>query len=646
MVLPPFGFSVGDFIAVIGQVQKIGKALQDHNGASTEYQRLLQHLQALRLIFQHLEELESSEVNRTLINAVQTQAHLSLKPLNDFLNAISKYDKRLGTVPWGGRVLGSARKAQWAVVVAEEVSKLQSTMSAEVEKMNLLMGVGQLNALSRIERYLSQSATTPAIMGSARTSYTFRLSGCTIMDYSDTDSIGEDEVPEMSTVAQSHTSGAIGPLPAAPPATHDIQSILQSLGTQRAKQSDSIADLRNTVEGLAHITRALVIQNPSPTLRSTTFLGVSIGNLSKADFIWLKNQASTIYLIIATVLSRLLGNLLLIAPQLALLLRMTGDTIIRAPNRLLSTNILFEDCLGQIRSLDFAFFKHWDVFQSMIQSEFKNKPGASLVMQKLYQIVNSDGQLVTKDNWENIVLPGSTVAMSMIMRNLRVRGSQCPRPGCFGDGKAVARSLFLFQCPKCELKFTPTKGVNRPNNRRHMNSRYTPKVTDGVTERQLLGPVTREAATTSQKLNVRPDTDQAAPPASDSKTERRLRQARLQARKREQAEVAIFKRIHVPESTHAMSFRQVVLVYNLLSAWATRHEQFPTACCLTTEERLQLSSFAIRESTESCDYSKFTWIRSDPSGVVYRGIKKFDGATRRNRFVYSWPSTEFYPALS
>lgn len=79
----------------------------------------------------------------------------------------------------------------------------------------------------------------------------------------------------------------------------------------------------------------------------------------------------------------------------------------------------------------------------MIQSEFKNKPGASLVMQKLYQIVSPDGQLVTKDNWENIALPGSTVAMSMIMRNLRVRGSQCPRPGCFGDGNSGSYSVSI-----------------------------------------------------------------------------------------------------------------------------------------------------------------------------------------------------------
>jgi hypothetical protein len=55
-----------------------------------------------------------------------------------------KYEKRLRSAVTGGRVLGSARKAQWVVTVTEEITKLQSNISLEVEKMNLLIGVGQL----------------------------------------------------------------------------------------------------------------------------------------------------------------------------------------------------------------------------------------------------------------------------------------------------------------------------------------------------------------------------------------------------------------------------------------------------------------------------------------------------------------------
>lgn len=144
MVVPPFGFSLSDFVTVTGLVKKVGEALQNHHGASTEYQRLLGNLQALHLIFGHLESLDSNEANLAHINAIKAHAHQLLQPLNDFLKAVAKYEKRLGSAPRGGRILGSSRKAQWAIVVADEISKLQSTMSSEVEKMNLLIGVGQL----------------------------------------------------------------------------------------------------------------------------------------------------------------------------------------------------------------------------------------------------------------------------------------------------------------------------------------------------------------------------------------------------------------------------------------------------------------------------------------------------------------------
>ncbi|KAH7319490.1 kinase-like domain-containing protein [Rhexocercosporidium sp. MPI-PUGE-AT-0058] len=71
-----------------------------------------------------------------------------------------------------------------------------------------------------------------------------------------------------------------------------------------------------------------------------------------------------------------------------------------------------------------------------------------------------------------------------------------------------------------------------------------------------------------------------------------------------------------------MSFRQVVLVYNLLSCWSSRHEKVREAYHLTPEERLQLRSLAIRDPTGR--YTKYKWIRSDASGVVYKGFKRTD----------------------
>ncbi len=61
----PFPSPNDGFVDVISQVQRVGKALQSHNGASAETQRLLHQLQALQLILQHIEGLR--RVKRTAL---------------------------------------------------------------------------------------------------------------------------------------------------------------------------------------------------------------------------------------------------------------------------------------------------------------------------------------------------------------------------------------------------------------------------------------------------------------------------------------------------------------------------------------------------------------------------------------------------
>jgi hypothetical protein len=47
----------------------------------------------------------------------------------------------------------------------------------------------------------------------------------------------------------------------------------------------------------------------------------------------------------------------------------------------------------------------------MIQSEFKGRPGGSLVRQKLFHILNADGLVITGQNWTETVSPGSSLAV-------------------------------------------------------------------------------------------------------------------------------------------------------------------------------------------------------------------------------------------
>ena len=143
------------------------------------------------------------------------------------------------------------------------------------------------DALSRIERYLSQNAPISTVAESRRSSSSVRLSGYTIFDYSDTESITEDRGLSIRD-----SESLIGPVIPPSAAITMIDVVHDTWNFQTATQSIPSAGLRGTVEELALVTDALVAQKSSSILQSTKFLGISIRNLAQADFVWLRNQAS------------------------------------------------------------------------------------------------------------------------------------------------------------------------------------------------------------------------------------------------------------------------------------------------------------------------------------------------------------------
>jgi hypothetical protein len=129
----------------------------------------------------------------------------------------------------------------------------------------------------------------------------------------------------------------------------------------------------------------------------------------------------------------------------------------RAPTQLLPDNIGFEDALGRVQSLPYAWFRHWEVFEGFLRAEFKHMPVSALwyvqststnseqgerkVEAGQYQVISTKrtSALVTSQNWAQSIFPGSNISMSIIMAHLRMEAGMCPRQSC--KGKAVANSV-------------------------------------------------------------------------------------------------------------------------------------------------------------------------------------------------------------
>jgi hypothetical protein len=67
----------------------------------------------------------------------------------------------------------------------------------------------------------------------------------------------------------------------------------------------------------------------------------------------------------------------------------------------------------------------------MLRCEFKGLPGESQVLTGNYQIM-STGQtrrLVTPALWENLIAPGSKIAMAVVLEHLSLLSGICPKCG-------------------------------------------------------------------------------------------------------------------------------------------------------------------------------------------------------------------------
>jgi len=134
----------------------------------------------------------------------------------------------------------------------------------------------------------------------------------------------------------------------------------------------------------------------------------------------------------------------------ALLLKIQANI----PNRLLiqhQDSIFFVDVLGRNKALPYEYFRHWDVFESMLRCDFKGLPGERRVGQGDYILTNSQmqGLQIRKDDWDRTVFPETSVNMSVIMKTFILRET-CPRHLCPGE-VAMTSSDSMTLCSTCGI---------------------------------------------------------------------------------------------------------------------------------------------------------------------------------------------------
>ena len=132
--------------------------------------------------------------------------------------------------------------------------------------------------------------------------------------------------------------------------------------------------------------------------------------------------------------------------------------------------------------------------------------------------------------------------------------------------------------------------------------------------------------TTTVRNATPPNAQPQVPIAEDDSIQRRLWKAKLHAKQREQLEISIFMRIHIPES-NPVSFRQVATVVCLLLSWA--RPTFPHSAqrkrpniYMTDEERTILLRISNETQTTYSSYLKESQFEEGGSATISRATRK------------------------
>ncbi|OAL48500.1 hypothetical protein IQ07DRAFT_102796 [Pyrenochaeta sp. DS3sAY3a] len=368
-----FGFSVGDFISAAALIKKVADALKSAGGAANEYQHVVIELEGLDRALKAVAALKVNESNAAHANAIRGMALSCQIPLRQFLEGLQSYEPTLGSRASRVGARGAYKKTTWALIQPENVQKLRAVIGAKVTSINLLLNLQISESVSRLESQIrtQQNHVLAEV---------FRIREDMGISNQRTQVLMEEHNNVMNR----------------------LDSKADALSAQIEVCSDQIAASRAALESSV----------------------VSVKNIGRQILSFINSFPREI--------RSLLQKILRTNIQTYYLLLHFQNNLTSNPSFSSGSNICFEDALGRSQQLPYEWFKHWETFEGLLRAEFHGLPGESKVTSGDYHLISRTGQtqFITKENWRNAVFPGSSLVMSMIMKQVAIRHLTCPRPSC------------------------------------------------------------------------------------------------------------------------------------------------------------------------------------------------------------------------
>ena len=299
-----------------GLCTKVAKALREAGGATAEYQQVVIEIEGLQDALTRLAALEPTESNIDHVNAIRRMALACQLPMKDFLLKLEQYESTMSPFTTSKSFRATGKKARYAVFMSEEVKTMRAMISGKVISINLLLATHASESLSRSEDRL---ATDHEVVLDRLAEAKAEMSA-----------IRRDMERNQTAISESHGRFC-------------QQS--SEIKTDVVRRLDEVRDDRAKVR------------------RGISDVAVAVGSVSKslAQICTMGTQVLAILRTFPSELRILLDKVLRTNMQMYAILLKIQRKVAASPTLALHSNIRFEDALGEIRSLPFEWFRHWEV---------------------------------------------------------------------------------------------------------------------------------------------------------------------------------------------------------------------------------------------------------------------------------------------
>ena len=138
-MLPPFGFSVGDFVAGIQLIRQLISALEDSAGSSAEYRGLIKELYSLERALLEVKHLDLNDSQHVQLVALRQAATQCQQTIDEFLLRIRKFQPSLRKGGSKSSWRDGLRKVEWALYKKDDVERFRAQLNGHTASINILL---------------------------------------------------------------------------------------------------------------------------------------------------------------------------------------------------------------------------------------------------------------------------------------------------------------------------------------------------------------------------------------------------------------------------------------------------------------------------------------------------------------------------